>query len=61
MRLTLFSIPMKRDFFDKAEAIFKSFTSSTDGMLTNKEKTIKEQQDRLNDDMDDLNERMKSL
>ncbi|MCD9470600.1 flagellar filament capping protein FliD [Photobacterium phosphoreum] len=47
-------------FLDQAEGIFKSFTSSTDGVLTNKEKTIKEQQTRLEDDMTSLNERMKA-
>lgn len=47
-------------FLDKSEAIFKSFTSSTDGSITQKEKSLKEQQQRLNDDMSDLNERMKA-
>ena len=47
-------------FLDQAEGIFKSFTSSTDGVLTNKEKTIKEQQTRLEDDMTSLNERMQA-
>lgn len=46
-------------FNDKAQKLLKSYIG-IDGSITSKEKGLESQMDRLNDDMSDLNERMKA-